>query len=146
VKLWRKAAALPKLLPRSLARNNSRMLEDPKVVLPLASVGIAALALIISTTTAYLTLLREGKLTMTQPSFIAFFGNHPADGTKVYLRTMLYATAKKGKVVEHMLFGARRGPPSIQRLGPWPQGRIESREWPLRRPRRGLDEPPLHPS
>ncbi len=77
------------------------------------SLAIAALALFISSLTAWLTLLRSGTVRMTQPTTI-FLGhdNRSADGLahpKVYLRTLLYATAKRGCIVENMYLRVHRG-------------------------------------
>ncbi len=67
------------------------------------SLAIAALALFISGLTAWLILLRRGTVRMTQPTMI-FFG-HDAGGfgpPKVYLRALLYPTAKRGRVIQSM--------------------------------------------
>ena len=71
------------------------------------SVTISTLALCTSLVTAWLTLFRRGTVKMTQPTVI-FFGPdtpHSRDEPplpKVYLRTLLFATAKRGRVVESM--------------------------------------------
>jgi len=63
--------------------------------------------------TAWLTLFRRGKLLMTQPTII-FFG--PDGGrffestrNKVYLRTLLYSSSRKGQVLESMHISLERG-------------------------------------
>lgn len=68
------------------------------------SLAVSVLALAISGLTAWLTLLRKGTVLMTQPTVI-FFG--PDGGPKsdephwkVYLRALLYATSKRGRIVE----------------------------------------------
>jgi hypothetical protein len=72
---------------------------------------ISTLALAISAVTAWLTLLRRGAVKMTHPSII-FFG--PDSGPKqdwkpkVYLRTLLFCTAKRGRVIESMHVTLRR--------------------------------------
>jgi hypothetical protein len=68
---------------------------------------ISVLALAVSSTTAWLTLLRQGAVRMTQPTVIYFGPDHPrrpdhGGAPKVYLRTLLYSTAKRGRVVEGM--------------------------------------------
>ena len=74
---------------------------------------ISASALAISATTAWLTLVRRGHVRMTQPTVI-FFG--PDGGTpnraprpKVFLRTLLFSTAKKGRVIESIHVRLSRG-------------------------------------
>ncbi len=76
------------------------------------SIGISLLALSVSGVTAWLTLFRRGKLLMTQPTSI-FFG--PDGGffestrNKVYLRTLLYSSSRKGQVLESMHISLERG-------------------------------------
>ncbi len=71
------------------------------------SIVISVLALVISALTAWLTLFRLGSVAMTQPTII-FFGpdglakavdNPPP---KVFLRTLLFSTSKRGRVIESM--------------------------------------------
>lgn len=71
------------------------------------AITVAILSLAISAVTAWLTLFRRGTIRMTQPTVI-FFGpdtprsrDRPAS-PKVYLRTLLFATSKRGRVVESM--------------------------------------------
>jgi hypothetical protein len=72
-----------------------------------ASLTISVLALAVSSVTAWLTLFRRGAVKMTQPTVI-FFGpdtprsrdEHPFP--KVFLRTLLFSTSKRGRVVESM--------------------------------------------
>jgi hypothetical protein len=81
------------------------------------SISISVIALLIAATTLWLTHIRRGKLQMTQPNVI-FFGpdgsaNH-LDGeesqiSKIYLRTLLYSTGKRGIVLEHLFVRLRRG-------------------------------------
>ena len=76
------------------------------------SILISILALSVSGITAWLTLFRRGILLMTQPTII-FFG--PDGGffestrNKVYLRTLLYSSSRKGQVVESMHVTLERG-------------------------------------
>jgi hypothetical protein len=72
------------------------------------SVAIALAALAVSALTLWLTYLRRGDLKMTQPAVI-FFGNDDSDRPKVYLRTLLYSTARRGQVVEHAYVTLQRG-------------------------------------
>jgi len=72
---------------------------------PWISFTIACSALFISGVTAWLTFFRQGKLLMTQPTLI-FFGpdgsNFESKKNKVYFRTLLYSTAKRGIVLESL--------------------------------------------
>lgn len=68
------------------------------------AVTISILSLCLSALIAWLTLLRSGTVKMTQPTVIYFGpdnprGNEPAL-PKVFLRTLLFATSKRGRVVE----------------------------------------------
>jgi hypothetical protein len=74
------------------------------------SLVLSVLALIVSATTAWLTLLRRATVRMTQPTTI-YFGpdsSRHAAHPKVYLRTLLYATAKRGCILESMFVRLRR--------------------------------------
>ena len=71
------------------------------------SITVSVLALAVSSVTAWLTLFRRGTVKMTQPTVIYFGPDTPRsrDETplpKVYLRTLLFATSKRGRVVESM--------------------------------------------
>ncbi len=72
---------------------------------------VSFIALIISGFTAWLTLFRKGKLLMTQPTII-FFGpdgsSFNSKHNKIYLRTLLYSTAKKGQVLESLHISVQR--------------------------------------
>ena len=68
---------------------------------------VSVLALTISAITAWLTLFRIGTVKMTQPTVIFFGPDRPrkpnARGApKVYLRTLLFATSRRGRVIESM--------------------------------------------
>ena len=68
---------------------------------------IAVLALTVSATTAWLTLFRRGSIQMTQPTVIFFGPDSPRKPTdkplpKIYLRTLLFANSKRGRVIESM--------------------------------------------
>ncbi|MCX7297393.1 MAG: hypothetical protein NTU64_11055 [Hyphomicrobiales bacterium] len=69
----------------------------------LAALGISALALVITSITAWLTLFKRGTVNMTQPT-VVFFGPDGQDSKqlKVFLRTLLFSTAKRGRIVESM--------------------------------------------
>jgi hypothetical protein len=71
------------------------------------SLAISVLALAVSTVTAWLTLFRRGTVKMTQPTVI-FFGpdiprsHQDTPPPKIYLRTLLFSTSKRGRVIESM--------------------------------------------
>jgi hypothetical protein len=71
------------------------------------SITISGLALAVSSVTAWLTLFRRGTVKMTQPTVI-FFGpdtpRHHSENPlpKIYLRTLLFATSKRGRIIESM--------------------------------------------
>jgi hypothetical protein len=80
---------------------------------PWISLVVSALALAVSAVTAWLTLFRRGQLRMTQPT-VVFFGpdggsRGDAPKLKVYLRTLLYSTARRGQTVESMYVNLQRG-------------------------------------
>lgn len=90
------------------------------------SILISAFALAISAITAWLTLFRRGTVRMTAPTVI-FFGPDGATcedrkaPQKVFLRTLLYATSKRGRIVESMFVRFRRGE-SLQTFNIWVYG------------------------
>ena len=88
---------------------------------------VSALALAVSVMTAWLTLLRRGWVRMTQPTVI-YFGPDGGSGAesdsaamKVFLRTLLYSTGKRGQIVENMFVRLQRGE-TRQNLNIWAYG------------------------
>lgn len=78
------------------------------------SLLISGAALAVSVTTAWLTLLRRGELKMTRPAVVYFGADGPirvgeTPKRKVYLRTLMYSTGKRGCVIEAMFITLRRG-------------------------------------
>jgi hypothetical protein len=70
-------------------------------------VVISLVSLLVSVATAWLTLFRRGTVRMTQPTVIYFGPDSPLSSRnsplpKIYLRTLLFATAKRGRVIESM--------------------------------------------
>lgn len=68
---------------------------------------VSIIALAISATTAWLTLFRRGTVRMTQPTVIFFGPDSPrsrddAPAPKIYLRSLLFSTSKRGRVIESM--------------------------------------------
>jgi len=85
---------------------------------------VSILALVVSGITAWLALLRRGTAKMTQPTVIYFGpdgGRIQRPPLKVYLRTLLYATGKRGCIVEGMFIRLRRGETS-QNFNIWVYG------------------------
>ncbi|HYL77617.1 MAG TPA: hypothetical protein VEU96_25610 [Bryobacteraceae bacterium] len=71
------------------------------------SVTLSVLAVAVSSVTAWLTLFRRGAVKMTQPTVIFFGPDTPRSPNevplpKVYLRTLLFTTSKRGRIVESM--------------------------------------------
>jgi hypothetical protein len=68
---------------------------------------VAVLSLAVSSVTVWLTLFRRGTVKMTQPTVVFFGPETPRlrderPRPKVYLRTLLFATSKRGRVIENM--------------------------------------------
>lgn len=89
------------------------------------SLILSLLALVVSAATAWLTLLRRGTVKMTQPTTI-YFGpdssrSEHESPPKVYLRTLLYATATRGCIIESMFVRLRRAE-STQAFNVWVYG------------------------
>jgi hypothetical protein len=91
---------------------------------PWISVAISCVALLVSGFTAWLTYFRRGKLLMTQPTVIFFGPDGPSLGSsknKIYLRTLLYSSAKRGQVLESLYVSLQRNE-SKQNFNIWVYG------------------------
>ncbi len=71
------------------------------------SITVSVLALGVSSLTAWLTLFRRGTVKMTQPTVIFFGPDNPRLSSetplpKIFLRTLLFSTSKRGRVIESM--------------------------------------------
>ena len=91
------------------------------------SLLFSSLALVVSGITAWLTFFRKGKLVMTQPT-IVFFGPDGANlegFNKIYLRTLLYSTSKRGQVIESLHVSIKRNE-SNQNFNIWVYGETGS--------------------
>jgi hypothetical protein len=90
------------------------------------SLTISVLALATSAATAWLTLVRRGTVRMTQPT-VVYFGpdgksrEDKGPSPKVYLRTLLYCTSKRGRIIESMYVKLRRGE-TLQTFNIWVYG------------------------
>ena len=85
------------------------------------SIIISVAALAVSVTTAWLTLLRRGTIQMTQPTLVFFGPDGNGGDPKVFLRTLLYSTAKRGQIVENMFIKLHRHE-SVQTFNIWVYG------------------------
>ena len=77
------------------------------------ALAVSILALSVSSITAWLTLFRRGTVEMTQPTVIFFGPDTPHPGQhigkpKIYLRTLLFATSKRGRIIESMHVSLKR--------------------------------------
>jgi hypothetical protein len=70
---------------------------------------ISAVSLVVSVTVAWLSLFRRGNLCMTQPVLVGFLFDLPRQEPKMFFRAMLYATGKRGHIVEMLYLTVRRG-------------------------------------
>lgn len=70
---------------------------------------ISSVSLVVATTTAWLTLLQPGTVRMVRPALVAFLDARGSDGPKVWFRTLLYSTSRRGNVIESMFVRLRRG-------------------------------------
>ncbi len=90
------------------------------------ALSVSVVALAVSGVTAWLTLLRRGTVCMTQPTVI-YFGPDAArldkkrPPPKIYLRTLLFSTAKRGRVIESMHAALHRNE-SHQNFNIWVYG------------------------
>ena len=74
-------------------------------------IAISCLALGVSGVTAWFTFFRRGRLAMPQPTSVFLGPDGPMfdrGKNKVYLRTLLYSTAKRGHVVESLHLSLQR--------------------------------------
>jgi hypothetical protein len=93
--------------------------------IPIVAIVISLAAFAISSVTMWLTLLRKGTVCMTQPTVIFFGpdGGHKKSA-KIFFRTLLYSTSKKGRVIENLYIRVKRGE-SQQNFNIWVYGSSE---------------------
>jgi hypothetical protein len=92
-------------------------------VTPYFSLAIAVLSLVVSATVAFMT-LRRGSLFMTQPVQIAFLYENDTNA-KIFLRTLLYTTGKRGHVIEGLYLRVKQ-PDSTRTFAFWAYGEREA--------------------
>lgn len=73
------------------------------------SVSLSLASFVLAATTAWLTLLRPGTLKMVRPSLVAFLDQAGVDGPKIWFRSLIYSTSRRGNVLESMFVRVRRG-------------------------------------
>ena len=83
---------------------------------------ISSIALLISGLTFWLIYLKKGTIKMTQPTTV-YLGNDSVNVRlpKIYLRTLLYSTSKKGQIIESFYVKLKRGETS-QNFNIWVYG------------------------
>jgi len=90
------------------------------------SLVVSVLALTVSALTAWATLLRRGTVRMTQPT-VVYFGPDAAPKfngpppPKIFLRTLLFSTGKRGRMIESMHVKVTRNE-SVQNFNIWVYG------------------------
>lgn len=82
------------------------------MILSFLSPIISAIALAMSLFTLWFTILRRGTVRSTHPAFIAVrydFVNKSVPQAKIFLRTLLFSTGKRGRVVESLFLRVHGG-------------------------------------
>jgi hypothetical protein len=90
-------------------------------MLPLVFSG---LSLSVSIMVAVYTLIRRGNVGMTRPALVGLLYDLPAGEPKVFFRTLLFATGKRGHIVESLYLKVRRGD-SSQTFNFWMYGDLK---------------------
>ncbi len=73
---------------------------------------VSVIALCISLLTAWFTIFRRGSVCSTHPSFVAFrydFVGKEIPQAKIFLRTLLFSTGKRGYVIETLFLRVQEG-------------------------------------
>jgi hypothetical protein len=63
---------------------------------------LAVASFLLSIYTLWVTQFRHGRLKMTQPTLVCLKREMPSGTPKIFLRTLLFSTATKGRVIENM--------------------------------------------
>ena len=90
------------------------------------STSISVIALVVSCVTAWLTFFKRGKVKMTQPTVIFFGLESPRSQKevllpKIFLRTLLFSTSKRGRIIECMHVALSRNE-TLQNFNIWVYG------------------------
>ncbi len=78
---------------------------------------VSVVSLGVSFTTAWLTWFHQGTIKMTHPALV-FFGPDDRGYAKVFVRTLLHSTSRRGQLVEHMFARLRQGD-KVQAFKAW---------------------------
>lgn len=73
---------------------------------------VSVIALLVSLFTAWFTIFRRGAVRSTHPSFVSFsydFVGGKVPWAKIFLRTLLFSTGKRGQVIESLFLRVREG-------------------------------------
>ncbi|OOG46595.1 hypothetical protein [Polaromonas sp. A23] len=76
------------------------------------SPAVSVIALLVSLFTAWFTIFRRGTVRSTHPSFVSFsydFSVGKEPWAKVFLRTLIFSTGKRGQVIESLFLRVREG-------------------------------------
>jgi hypothetical protein len=85
--------------------------------MPIFSATVSAVALVLSLFTLWFSVLRRGKVCSTHPAFIAVrydFVGKQFPQAKIFLRSMLYSTGKRGRVIESLFLRVSEGQRSAE--------------------------------
>jgi hypothetical protein len=99
-------------------------MSDPTTISTFA-LAVSAASFAVSSFVAWLTFFRSGTVEMTQPTTI-FFGPDGGIGDaqkppKVFLRSLLFATSKRGRIIENMYVSLKRNE-TTQNFNIWTYG------------------------
>jgi hypothetical protein len=89
------------------------------MALEFISSSVSIIALLVSLFTLWFTVIRRGNVCSTHPSFIAFrydFVGKEIPQAKIFFRSLLYSTGKRGQVIESLFLRLTegRGEPSFR--------------------------------
>src|SRR3989344_4406048 len=76
------------------------------------SPAVSLIALAVSLFTLWFTILRRGTVRSTHPSFVAFrydFVERSVPQAKIFFRSLLFSTGKRGQVIESLFLRVREG-------------------------------------
>lgn len=91
------------------------------MTMEILTLTISITALIISGLTFWLTKIRKDNLKMTLSSIICFLGHNGNVEPKIFIRTLLYATADQGQYIQNMFAQIHRAE-TIQNFNIWAYG------------------------
>lgn len=98
-------------------------MSDPATISTFA-LAVSVASFTVSSFVAWLTFFRSGTVKMTRPATIYFGPDSPPSGKpppKVFLRALIFATSKRGRIVENMYVNLKRNETS-QNFNIWVYG------------------------